>query len=691
MRRWRRWIWVAAAVVVLVAGVLWLRARSKAKEQKDDPGQVVQVERGEVRKTVSGDGVLRPLTTVEVKSYAGGKVEVMAVDIGDEVESGALIAVIDPTDSQSTHVQAQADLQVSLASLVKARANLRVQSALTAAAIAQSNAQYASAQADQARLEQATQPQTRAQARAAVDEATAGLDSARRELERIHSASQPQTRSDAKASIDKSAAALSASEEDLAKLRVSTQPQSRADAQTAFDRAVASRDSARQTLERLRASGIPQGKVQAEGGVAKARSEMELASRDLERMRSLREDQLVSQSELEAAENTYEARRVEFENARELRDTLGADQSGQVRSAELTIAQAEADIAAARKRLDTLDSQQTAETRALAAKVDQSRADLNAAQARWETLPPAEEADIRVAEAKVAQAEAALASVTERWRTIEMEQDAERASAGNKVEQTKAALDSSRTQAVEGELRKAEVAAATAQVQKSESQVRNAAIMLGYTTISAPRAGVILDRYVEQGTIVTSGRSSVSTGTTLVLLGDNSQMFVDAKVSESDLSEVRLGQDVEVTVEAYGETPVAGKVTRIDPKAVTESSVTTVKVEVEVIDPQPGLLPGLTASCDFLVEVAKDALFVPRRAVQSAPDGSSTVQKVVDGAEQETAVTIGLKGDDATVITSGLSDGDEILLPPLATANGQENRGREMGRRMGGGMLAGPR
>lgn len=683
----RRLTWIVLAVVVLTmagGGWYWLRVR-KAATAAVPEGETVTAKRGTVRKTVSADGVLRPLTTVEVKSYAGGAVNVLAVDVGDSVKAGELIAVIDPTDSRTAHQQALADLSVASANLAKARAQLRVQSTLTAADIAQAQSSHTTATVDLARLRDATQPRTRAEARAAVDQAQAALDVAVKDLERIRNADHPQARVEAEAAVARYTAALEAADKELERLRTAQLPKDLADARAALERSKAARESARRNLDRLREASHPQARVQAESGLAKARSDLDVASKELERARALREKGLISQSELDATQSAYEAKRADFAYAEELATTLGSEQQSELSSTELAIVQAEADLSAAEERWRTLEQQQSAELQAAEAKQRQAAADLAAASERWATLEDQQAAELRVAEAKVAQARASLASAEERWRILDREQQTEAEAAASKVTGAEAALHKAEAQAVETELRQAEVASAQAQVQKAEAQVRNAAIMLGYTTITAPRDGVILQRFVEEGTIITSGRSAVTSGTTIVELGDLTRMFVDVQVDESDLANVSVGQAVDVRVEAYGDATIEGVVTRLDPQAVTTQNVTTVKVEVEIVHPDKTLLPGLTASCDFLVAEVKDVVYVPRRAVDVTDQGA-TVRVVVNGKTIPTPVTVGLRGDEATEILEGLEEGQEVFLPRLGTGVQMgQSRGREMGRQMGGG------
>ncbi len=686
----RRVIWIVALVVVLAGTFLTVRAvraRSDAGKPKLD-GEPVAAERGVVRKSVSADGTLRALTTVDVKSYAGGKVEVLAVELGDRVKAGDLVAVIDPTDSRTTHQQAVADLTVAKANLSKALANMRVQRTLTDADIASAVAGQTSAVTQLAQLQEATQPRTRAEAKAAVEEATASLDAALKDLDRIRDASQPQSRTEAQSSLERYTAAVRTAQKELESLKGASQPQTVVEMKVAVDRARAARDAAKESLARLEQAGHPQARVEAQGNLARTRSQLEVAAKELERMTSLREKGFVSKSELEAAQSSLEAAQAEYNNAEEATATIGADQASQIRAAQLTVAQYEADLQAAEERWRQLAPQQSAELEAAQAKLTQARADLAAAEKKWTTIDNQQSLELRVAEAKVVQAQASLSSAQERWRILDREQQTETEAQESRVAEAQAALLKAKANAVENELRKAEADSARASVVKAQAQVQNAAIMLGYTTIVAPRDGVILTKSVEEGTIITSGRSSVTSGTTLVQLGDLSRIFADVQVDEANLGDIQEGQRVETRVEAYSEESVEGKVTKVAPLATTTSNVTTVLVEVEIQHPDERFLPGLTVSCDFVVAQVEDALFVPRRAVANVANGEGTVKVMQpDGTATETPVKVGLQGDDSTEILEGLTEGTSVLLPRLGAGiqAASDSHGKEMGRRMGGG------
>jgi HlyD family secretion protein len=484
----RKAIAVGLGVVLVIVIGLWARSRSSHNPGMGEFGTVT-VERGDVVLTVTADGTLQPKTTVNVKSYAGGNVEVLAVEVGDIVQKGDLIAKIDPTDSLAAYDQATADLAAAQARLRQAREQARVQPSLTSAAIAQAEASHRSAVKDLARLEEATHPQAR---------------------------------------------------------------------------------------------------VQAKANLEKARANLDLAEAELARAQELKGEGFVSDSEVDSALNRR----------------------------------------------------------------DLARADLSSAQQHWNTLDQQLKAELEAAQARVAQA--------------------------------KASLDRARADAVQDQLRQADVASSEAQVARAQASVTNAKTTLEYTTIAAPRDGVILQKFVEEGTIVTSGRSSVTQGTDIVLLGDLSEMVLEVSLDEADVAMVRVGQEAAITVDSLPDDRFHGTITRIDPQAVTQQNVTTVLVTVRVDDADERLRPGMTAGCDFFVGRAEKVLALPSRAVQEHR-GEHSVQ-VRQGEEVvPVPVEVGLVGDELTEIKSGLSEGQEVVMPGLGSA-GQDRSdwARERGRRMGG-------
>jgi multidrug efflux pump subunit AcrA (membrane-fusion protein) len=136
---------------------------------------------------------------------------------------------------------------------------------------------------------------------------------------------------------------------------------------------------------------------------------------------------------------------------------------------------------------------------------------------------------------------------------------------------------------------------------------------------------------------------------------------------------------VSIHVEAFPDKTFRGVVTRIDPQASTQQNITTILVTVQVENADALLKPGMTASCDFLVERVEDTLYLPSRAIREV--GGSHVVTLVRGREQvEAPVEIGVVGNDRTEILEGLSEGTEVVLPGLAgSSEGSSEQARAPG------------
>ena len=124
----------------------------------------------------------------------------------------------------------------------------------------------------------------------------------------------------------------------------------------------------------------------------------------------------------------------------------------------------------------------------------------------------------------------------------------------------------------------------------------------------------MLQKYIEQGTIIASGRSSVVQGTNIIQLGDISRMFIICKVDETDIGSIEEGQSVDVKVDAYPNELFEGKVVRVDPQATVDQNVTTIPVKVEISDPDVRLKPGMNADCEFITAKRENVIVVPNGA-----------------------------------------------------------------------------
>ena len=157
-----------------------------------------------------------------------------------------------------------------------------------------------------------------------------------------------------------------------------------------------------------------------------------------------------------------------------------------------------------------------------------------------------------------------------------------------------------------------------AQMSKRNAQAAydQAMVDLGYAEIYSPIDGIVLDRAVEVGQTVAA---SFSTPTLFTLANDLTKMQVEADVDEADIGQVKVGQRVTFTVDAYMDETFDGTVNQIRMKPTTTSNVVTYTVIIEAPNPEQKLFPGMTASVTIVTE-EQTGLAVPAEAFNFTPD-----------------------------------------------------------------------
>ena len=157
-----------------------------------------------------------------------------------------------------------------------------------------------------------------------------------------------------------------------------------------------------------------------------------------------------------------------------------------------------------------------------------------------------------------------------------------------------------------------------AQMSKRNAQAAydQAMVDLGYAEIYSPIDGIVLDRAVEVGQTVAA---SFSTPTLFTLANDLTKMQVEADVDEADIGQVKVGQKVTFTVDAYMEDVFDGTVNQIRMKPTTTSNVVTYTVIIEAPNPDQKLFPGMTASVTIVTE-QETGLAAPAEAFNFTPD-----------------------------------------------------------------------
>jgi HlyD family secretion protein len=165
-----------------------------------------------------------------------------------------------------------------------------------------------------------------------------------------------------------------------------------------------------------------------------------------------------------------------------------------------------------------------------------------------------------------------------------------------------------------------------ASMEQSQVNLERAQRNLEYTEIRAPIDGVVIERAVEVGQTVAA---SMSAPVLFILAGDLGEMEILASVDESDIGLISHGQEVQFTVQAYPQETFHGEVSQVRLQSSATENVVTYDVVIDVENVDGRLLPGMTATVEFIVARASDALNVSNSALRFTP----TQAMMVDLAE----------------------------------------------------------
>ena len=194
------------------------------------------------------------------------------------------------------------------------------------------------------------------------------------------------------------------------------------------------------------------------------------------------------------------------------------------------------------------------------------------------------------------------------------------------------------------------------QVRTSTESVKKAETNLGYATITSPIDGVVLSKSVEEGQTVAA---SFSTPELFTIAQDLTNMQVIADIDEADIGDVKEGQRVNFTVDAYPDDTFSGRVTQVRQEATTESNVVTYQVVISAPNADLKLKPGLTANVTIYTQEAKNVLAVPAKALKFTPNEKMLTknQRIEDCEGKQKVWTLENDVFKAYAVETGLSDG----------------------------------
>jgi len=234
---------------------------------------------------------------------------------------------------------------------------------------------------------------------------------------------------------------------------------------------------------------------------------------------------------------------------------------------------------------------------------------------------------------------------------------------------------------------------AKAQLEQAKAAFKVAETNLRYTRILSPVDGIVISRNVDIGQTVAA---SFQTPTLFTIAQDLTKMQIDTNIAESDIGVVKLGQEVDFTVDAYPDITFKGKVWQKRQAPITVQNVVTYDVVIQVDNRDFKLMPGMTANVSVIIQTKSDVLRLTNAATRfrmterSAPAGAGAkagasekrgpaVWVLEDGKPKRVSITPGISDGTYTEIVSGdLKEGQQVIVESLKKTNTPTTSGPRM-------------
>jgi HlyD family secretion protein len=210
------------------------------------------------------------------------------------------------------------------------------------------------------------------------------------------------------------------------------------------------------------------------------------------------------------------------------------------------------------------------------------------------------------------------------------------------------------------------IAQRKAAVASAEAQLKSAQVKLQDTIIRAPFAGIVTQKYADEGAFVTptTSASSSASATSSSIFALAQGLEVLAQVPEADIGRIKQGQQVEIVADAYPDQVFKGQVRLVAPEAVKEEGVTLFQVRVAIDTGKEQLRSGLNVDLTFIGDKVNDALLVPTVAIVTEKGETGVLVPDKKNEPKFQPVTIGAQIQDQTQILEGVKDGERVFVNP---------------------------
>lgn len=211
----------------------------------------------------------------------------------------------------------------------------------------------------------------------------------------------------------------------------------------------------------------------------------------------------------------------------------------------------------------------------------------------------------------------------------------------------------------------AEVDVAGARVRAMEAEISSMERMLAETTIRAPADSIVAAKNRSVGEEVSGGGGAGAAERAILILVDIAGVYARLPVRESELQYIELGQNVEITVDAFGGASFEGPLTLINP--LVDELTHTAEVKALIDNTDLRLRPGMFIRGSIDTGEIEDTIYLPERAVVPAPDGGAIVFIVREGRSFSREIETGRQTERGIPVLTGLEKDEVVIVDNLET------------------------
>lgn len=635
MKKAKRWSIIVIVAVVVIGGIWWWRSTSNQAPEYS----TVTAEAGPLVQTVSETGTLKPVKEVALNFLAGGRIKTVNVKIGDKVTAGTVLASLDDTTLLTRKLEAEAGLKSAEASLSKIMAGASFE--------------------------------TVAISRSTINQAITSAASAKIDLDKIKKSVAENIRQ-----AEKTLADLESNTSNT----TTAQEQALASAQTSL---VNAKQTGQKNIDNTRSSSllalndkILSVKIALDNLntiLEDDNAEAVLSVKNSAVLTKTKDARLSALSLLPATEKAV----VNAKTAGSESAMNAAGESVQTllvqtdQSLDYAYAMLEATITSVnfpQSRLDsykTLISSQSAQINTASTAIENSLQAFHNAILSNSTSIAAAESNLNQAEVGL---ENAKSTARNNLSSIKLSGDQQISSAQARLDSANQSVVLAQAQlnSTVAPARTQDVSLAQAQVSQAQASLAGITQQISETSLIAPLDGVVTAVNYEVGEQFGAG------GKPVISILVNNSFNVEVDIAESNISKIKIGDIVDITLDAFPDDFVlSGAVSFIEPAQTLIQDVVYYKVKIDFADLTStmakiqsrglALKAGMTANVVITTDKREQVLQVPARALIEK-DGKKIIRLLVDGVAQEVVVETGLRGDEGMIeIISGLQTGDTVI------------------------------